>query len=61
MSNWAWRAGMIVLSIVPAIIGGGLFFHLFENWTAVVVWGVFLLFLLSLVICKGDKRADEAH
>ncbi len=60
MSNWAWRAGMVILAIVPAIIGGGLFFHLFENWTGVVVWEIVLLFLLSLVISKGDKRA-AAH
>ncbi|MEJ5365019.1 MAG: hypothetical protein WHS86_07960 [Desulfosoma sp.] len=62
MSQWAWRIGMLVVGIVPAIIGGGLFWHFFEKWTAVIVWEIVLLFLMSLIIAKGDKRAgQEAH
>ncbi|MBC7357696.1 hypothetical protein SAMN02745206_00554 [Desulfacinum infernum DSM 9756] len=60
MSNWAWRIGMLVVGGVPAIIGGGLFWHLFEKWTAVIVWEIVLLFLLSVIIAKGDKRGQEA-
>ncbi|SMC19134.1 hypothetical protein SAMN02746041_00617 [Desulfacinum hydrothermale DSM 13146] len=60
MSNWAWRIGMLVVGGVPAIIGGGLFWHLFEKWTAVIVWEIVLLFILSLIISKGDKRGQEA-
>lgn len=60
--EWAWRLGILVLGGVPAIIGGGLFWHFFENWTSVVVWEIVLLFLLSLIISKGDKKAkNEAH
>ncbi|NLI82125.1 MAG: hypothetical protein GX443_10630 [Deltaproteobacteria bacterium] len=59
--NWAWAFGILILSIVPGIIGGGLFWHFFEKWTAVVVWEVILLFLLSVVISKGYKKAEEKH
>jgi hypothetical protein len=60
--EWAWRFGILVLGGVPAIIGGGLFWHFFENWTSVVVWEIVLLFLLSLIISKGDKKAKkETH
>lgn len=59
--NWAWRFGMIVLGGIPAIIGGGLFWSLFENWTAVIVWEIVLLFLMSIVISRGDKKARLAE
>ena len=59
--NWAWRFGIIVLSGVPAIVGGGLFWHFFEKWTAVIVWEVILFFLLSIVISRGDKADPLAH
>jgi len=59
--NWAWALGILILSIVPAIVGGGLFWHFFEKWTAVIIWEVVLLFLLSLVISKGYKKAGSAH
>ena len=29
--DWAWRFGMIVLSGVPAIIGGGIIYGLTES------------------------------
>ncbi len=61
MSNWAWRIGMLVVGGIPAIIGGGLFWHLFEKWTAVIVWEIVLLFILSVIISKGDKKAKEAE
>lgn len=59
--NWAWAFGILILSIVPAIVGGGLFWHFFEKWTVVIIWEVVLLFLLSLVISKGYKKAGSAH
>ena len=59
--NWAWALGMLIFSIVPAIVGGGLFWVFFEKWTAVIVWEAVLLFLLSLVISKGYGRAKAAH
>jgi len=59
--NWAWRFGMIILTGVPAIVGGGLLWHLFEKWTGVIIWEVVLLFLMSLIISKGDKAGSTAH
>ncbi|PIU31943.1 MAG: hypothetical protein COT06_05410 [Syntrophobacteraceae bacterium CG07_land_8_20_14_0_80_61_8] len=57
MQQWAWRLGMLVLAGVPAIVGGGVFWTLFGKWTGVIVWEVVLLFLISLIISKGDQRA----
>lgn len=57
MQQWAWRIGMLILAGVPAIVGGGLFWSLFGKWTAVIVWEVLLLFLISTVISRGDKKA----
>jgi len=53
--------GMLVLTGVPAIVGGGLMWHFFEKWTAVIVWEVVLLFIMSFLISKGDKGASAAH
>jgi hypothetical protein len=58
MEKWAWRLGMLVLSGVPAIVGGGIIWQIFEKWTAVMVWEAVLLFLLSIVIAKGGRRRD---
>jgi hypothetical protein len=57
MEKWAWRLGMLVLSGVPAIVGGGIIWQIFEKWTPVIIWGAVLLFLLSIVIAKGDRRS----
>jgi hypothetical protein len=51
--EWAWRLGMWFWR-VPAV-GGGLVWQLFDRWTPVLIWEVILLFLVSLVIAKGDK------
>jgi hypothetical protein len=59
--NWAWVVGMCILCIVPGIIGGGLFFSIFENWTAVIVWEIILLCLLLATLTKGVKRGTPAH
>ncbi|SFM92821.1 hypothetical protein [Thermodesulforhabdus norvegica] len=61
MSEWAWRFGMIILFGVPAIIGGGLVWHFVENWVGVIVYEVFLLFVLSWVLARGDKLKEEHH
>jgi hypothetical protein len=58
--NWAWRFGMIVLSGVPAIIGGGITYGLTDSWTAVIVWEVILFFLLVAALVKGGK-GDSGH
>jgi len=59
--KWAWRFGMLVLTGVPAIVGGGVMWALFEKWTAVIIWEVVLLFIISLLISKGDKGAAAQH
>lgn len=59
--NWAWVVGMFILSVVPAIIGGGLFWAFFEKWTAVILWEIILLCILFFVISKGLKKGGPAH
>jgi hypothetical protein len=61
VTKWAWRAGMVVVFGVPAIILGGLAWELFQKWTAVIVFEIVLLFLLSWVLAKGDKKAPAHH
>jgi len=51
---------MIVLSGVPAIIGGGITYGLSDSWTAVIVWEAILLFLLVAALVKGGK-GDSGH
>ncbi len=58
--NWAWRFGMIVLSGVPAIIGGGITYGLTESWAGVVVWEIILLGLLVAALIKGGKT-NSSH
>lgn len=58
--KWPWRVGMTILCGVPAIVGGGLFFSIFEKWTAVIIWEIVLLALLAVLLSKGDK-AEDAH
>lgn len=59
--NWPWVVGMFILSIVPAIVGGGLFFSIFEQWTAVIVWEIALLCILLAIVAKGVKKGTPAH
>jgi hypothetical protein len=51
---------MIVLSGVPAIIGGGITYGLTESWTGVIVWEAILLVLLISALIKGGK-GDAGH
>lgn len=59
--NLAWIMGMIILTGVPAIVGGGLFWHFFEKWTAVIIWQLVLLCIMSFVISKGERATSETH
>lgn len=58
---WAWRFGMLILTGVPAIVGGGVMWAIFGKWTAVIIWEVVLLFIMSLLISKGDKGETAHH
>ncbi len=66
--NWAWCFGMIVLSGVPAIVGGGITFGLTNSWSAVIGWEAILFCLVVTAITKGLKnskvdvaKAEAAH
>lgn len=57
--DWAWRFGMIVLSGVPAIIGGGITYGFTESWNAVIGWEIVLVILLIGALIKGGKSTPE--
>jgi hypothetical protein len=59
--DWAWRAGMLILTGVPAIVGGGLVWSVFDKWTPVIVWELVLLLTMGLVIFRGGKNAGTTH
>ena len=59
--NWAWRFGIIALSGVPAIIGGGITYGLTESGTAVIVWEAIVFCLLVAVLIKGGKDSSSHH
>lgn len=58
---WPWRLGMLVLTGIPAIVGGGLMWHLFKTWTAVMAWDAALLCLVIFAIFKGGRIANADH
>jgi hypothetical protein len=59
--NWAWVVGIFILAIVPGIVGGGLFWSFFEQWTAVIIWEIILLCILLAIVTKGVKKGTPAH
>ncbi|MEM5785674.1 MAG: hypothetical protein AAGU11_00070 [Syntrophobacteraceae bacterium] len=60
--DWAWRFGMVVVSGVPAIVGGGITYGLTESWAAVIGWEILLVILLIVAIIKGGKsKTSEKH
>ena len=61
LMNWAWYFGMIVLSGVPAIIGGGITYGLTESYTAVIIWEVVLFCILVAALIKGGKSNSNPH
>lgn len=54
---WAWCLGMLVLSGIPAIIGGGIAYAVSGSWNAVIGWEAVLLCLLIPVLIKGGRSA----
>jgi hypothetical protein len=56
MEKWAWSVGMLVVSAVPAIVGGGVVWHFVPSWGAVLIWEVLLFFFMSCILVKGEKR-----
>jgi hypothetical protein len=61
LMNWAWRFGMIVLSGVPAIIGGGITYGLTDSYTAVIIWEIVLFCILVGALIKGGKGDSNPH
>jgi hypothetical protein len=59
METWSWRLGMVILSGVPAIVGAGILWQVFEKWTPIIVWEVVLLLLLSLVLFRGGRQRSS--
>ncbi len=58
---WPWRFGMAILMGVPAIVGGGLFYHFFESWNAVIAWEVILVIVMLILIARGGKDTASSH
>ncbi len=50
MSAISRKLGVLVLMAVPAIIGGGLVYYAFENYTALTVYEILLGFTALGVI-----------
>ena len=46
------KLGILIFFMVPAVIGGGVVFHLFHNYTPVVIYEMVLLLIAGGVVSK---------
>ena len=46
------KLGILVVFAVPAIVGGGLIFNIFGDWTSVFVYESILALLAGGLVCK---------
>jgi hypothetical protein len=54
--------GIMVVFGVPAIIGGGLFFHLFHSWFVVAIWEALVVFgAVTIGYKAASKSAPSKH
>jgi len=54
--------GIIIVFGVPAIIGGGLFHHLFHSWVVVWIYEILLVLLALRIACNAaGKCAPSGH
>jgi len=54
--------GIIIVFGVPAIIGGGLFHHLFHSWVAVWLYEAVLVFVaIRTAYSAAGKSAPSGH
>lgn len=54
--------GILVVFGVPAIIGGGLTYHLLESWIAVALWEALVVFGAGTTAYKAaGKSAPSTH
>ena len=54
--------GILVVFGVPAIIGGGLTFHIFHSWIAVILWEALVVFgAVTIAFKTAGKSAPSSH
>ena len=46
------KVGILVFCAVPAIIGGGIVFAIFDSWTSVFIYEILLIFAAGGFIAK---------
>lgn len=59
MEKWSWCLGILILSGVPAIVGGGVLWQFFEKWTPIIIWEVVLLILVCAVMVRGSGQGSS--
>ena len=53
--------GILVVFGIPAIIGGGLTYHLFESWFAVALWEALVVFGAGTTAYKVAGKSAPSH
>ena len=53
--------GIMIVFGAPAIVGGGLMYHLFENWFAVAVFEALLIFGGIATAYKAAGKSAPSH
>ena len=54
--------GILVVFGVPAIIGGGLTFHIFHSWIAVILWEALVVVgAVTIAFKTAGKSAPSSH
>ena len=46
------KLGILVFCAVPAIIGGGIIFHIFHSWTPVFIYETLLIFIAGGFVAR---------
>ena len=60
--DFARMLGILVVFGVPAIIGGGLTFHIFHSWFAVILWEALVVFgAVTIAYKAAGKSAPSTH
>ncbi|MCK4388912.1 MAG: hypothetical protein KAV83_01580 [Desulfobacterales bacterium] len=53
--------GIIIIFGVPAIVGGGLVFHVLESWIAVAIWEVLNIVIAASTAYKVAGRSAPGY
>lgn len=51
--------GIMVVFGVPAIIGGGLVYHLFESWWVVGIWEALVVYMAGSTAYKAAGKSAK--